>query len=32
LDAGNGNLFHYIFVESQGDPKMDPLVNIHKFP
>ncbi|KAF7633631.1 hypothetical protein Mgra_00006939 [Meloidogyne graminicola] len=26
LDAGNNNLFHYWFVESQGNPKNDPLV------
>uniref|UniRef100_A0A914N1Q5 Uncharacterized protein n=1 Tax=Meloidogyne incognita TaxID=6306 RepID=A0A914N1Q5_MELIC len=26
LNAGNGNLFHYIFAESQGNPKTDPLV------
>ncbi|CAK5048061.1 unnamed protein product [Meloidogyne enterolobii] len=26
LDAGNDNLFHYMFVESQGNPKIDPLV------
>uniref|UniRef100_A0A915LCD5 Carboxypeptidase n=1 Tax=Meloidogyne javanica TaxID=6303 RepID=A0A915LCD5_MELJA len=27
LNAGNGNLFHYIFAESQGNPKTDPLLN-----
>jgi len=27
LNAGNNNLFHYLFVESQGNPKTDPLVN-----
>ncbi|CAK5080858.1 unnamed protein product [Meloidogyne enterolobii] len=26
LNAGNGNLFYYIFAESQGNPKTDPLV------
>uniref|UniRef100_A0A914MIZ2 Carboxypeptidase n=1 Tax=Meloidogyne incognita TaxID=6306 RepID=A0A914MIZ2_MELIC len=26
LNAGNNNLFHYMFVESQGNPKTDPLV------
>uniref|UniRef100_A0A915LN84 Carboxypeptidase n=1 Tax=Meloidogyne javanica TaxID=6303 RepID=A0A915LN84_MELJA len=26
LNAGNGNLFHYIFAESQGNSKTDPLV------
>uniref|UniRef100_A0A915NR23 Carboxypeptidase n=1 Tax=Meloidogyne floridensis TaxID=298350 RepID=A0A915NR23_9BILA len=31
LDAGNNNLFHYMFVESQGNPKIDPLVAVANY-